>query len=135
MARRLRLSGLAGLVVVDLIGQRHNGDRLRSLFQAALLNEVADVIIAPIGRFGTLEFVRPWGPEPFRSKLATALPHAQNLLEQAARLACHHPGRQLAIRASDAYLSILRPLLAASHDPLTPMLRLQPGDATEVVVL
>ncbi|HTN41177.1 MAG TPA: ribonuclease E/G, partial [Asticcacaulis sp.] len=31
IGRRLRLSGLAGLVVIDLIGQRHDADRLRQL--------------------------------------------------------------------------------------------------------
>lgn len=59
--RRLRLSNLAGLVVVDLIGRRHDVDIIRGLVQTAFGDEATRLIIAPVTKFGTLEFIRQWG--------------------------------------------------------------------------
>ncbi len=53
LPRRLRLANFGGLVVVDLIGKRHDGERLRQLLLATLAGEAAQAIIAPIGKFGT----------------------------------------------------------------------------------
>lgn len=130
VARRLHLSGLAGLVVIDLIGKRHDGDRLQGLLKQAFGPE--PVISAPLGKFGTLEFVRPWGMRP----LADADPdlrQACGLLREAARQASGHPGRRLTLRAAPGVLDIVRPLIANSLDPLAPMLRLETGQTAEVI--
>lgn len=135
LPRRLRLSGLAGLVVVDLIGRRHDGERLRGLLLKAFGAEAPQVIVAPIGRFGTLEFVRPWSTCPVIDSIDNDTGAAFRLLWEAARTARGQPGRQLILKAPVAILDVIRPLLATSLDPLTPLLRLEAGDLSEVVVL
>ena len=126
LPRRLRLSGLGGLVVVDLIGRRHDGDRLRHILTGALEGEAGQVVVAPVGRFGTLEFTRPWGavpPHPLFNPLRSAI----YILWQAIALSEQDRGRTVVIRTFQIVADILRPLIATSLDPLAPMLRLEVG--------
>lgn len=132
LPRRLRLANLGGLVVVDLIGRRHDAARLSGLLMTAFAGEAASIIPAPIGKFGTLEFVRPWGAAP----LTATDPHlraARRLLGQAAARAESEPGRLLTLRAPQAVIETIRPLLTASHDALSAILRLQAGPVTDIV--
>ena len=133
IARRLRLSGLAGLVVIDLIGKRHDADRLRQLLQTGFGAEADRIIIGPIGKFGTLEFVRPWGACPLMDA-KPALRAAHRLLREAVKRAEGEPGRLLTLRAPAGTLDIIRPLLAASHDPLSAIIRLEVAAKSEVIV-
>jgi hypothetical protein len=125
IGRRLRLSGLAGLVVIDLIGKRHDADRLRHLLQAGFGSEAGKLIIGPIGKFGTLEFVRPWGVTPLMDTVRSPVRAAHLLLREAVKRAGGEPGRLLTLRAPSGTLDIIRPLLAASHDPLSAVIRLE----------
>lgn len=133
IARRLRLSGLSGLVVIDLIGKRHDADRLRQLLQSGFGAEADRLIIGPIGKFGTLEFVRPWGACPLMDA-KPGLSAAHRLLREAVKRAQSEPGRLLTLRAPAGTLDIIRPLLAASHDPLSAILRLEAAAKSEVIV-
>lgn len=134
IGRRLRLSGLAGLVVIDLIGKRHDADRLRHLLQAGFGDEAGRLIIAPIGKFGTLEFVRPWGVAPLMDTVASPVRAVHRLLREAVKRAEGEPGRLLILRAPAGILDIIRPLLAASHDPLSAIIRLEAAAKSEVIV-
>jgi hypothetical protein len=134
IGRRLRLSGLAGLVVIDLIGKRHDADRLRNLLQAGFGSEAAKLIIGPIGKFGTLEFVRPWGATPFMDTVRSPVRAAHLLLREAVKRAEGEPGRLLTLRAPVGALDIIRPLLTASHDPLSAIMRLEAATNSEVIV-
>jgi hypothetical protein len=125
IGRRLRLSGLAGLVVIDLIGKRHDADRLRHLLQAGFGSEAGKLIIGPVGKFGTLEFVRPWGATPLMDTIRSPVRAAHLLLREAVKRAGGEPGRLLTLRAPSGTLDIIRPLLAASHDPLSAIMRLE----------
>lgn len=125
IGRRLRLSGLAGLVVIDLIGKRHDADRLRHLLQAGFGSEAGKLIIGPVGKFGTLEFVRPWGATPLMDTVRSPVRAAHLLLREAVKRAGGEPGRLLTLRAPSGTLDIIRPLLAASHDPLSAVIRLE----------
>ena len=58
-ARVLRLKGLGGLVVVDLVGRRHDAAAMMSQARGAFGPDNPGVIIAPISRFGTLEIAVP----------------------------------------------------------------------------
>ena len=133
IAHRLRLSGLAGLVVIDLIGKRHDADRLRQLLLFGFGAEADRIIIGPIGKFGTLEFVRPWGACPLMDA-KPALRAAHRLLREAVKRAEGQPGRLLTLRAPAGTLDIIRPLLAASHDPLSAIIRLEAAAKSEVIV-
>ncbi len=126
LPRRLRLANLGGLVVVDLIGRRHDGERLRRLLIEALAGEARQAIVAPIGRFGTLEFTRPWSaapPHPLFNPLRSAI----YMLWQAIALSEQDRGRPVVIRTFPAAADILKPLINSSLDPLAPMLRLEAG--------
>ncbi|ESQ82676.1 hypothetical protein AEAC466_16175 [Asticcacaulis sp. AC466] len=131
IGRRLRLSGLAGLVVMDLIGKRHDADTLRERLLAGLSGE--SIIVAPIGKFGTLEFVRPWSACPLIDA-DPALRMAHRLLRDAVKRAADQPGRLMTLRAPPSVLDIVRPLLAASHDPLSAIIRLDAAAKPEVIL-
>ncbi len=131
LPRRLRLSNLAGLVVVDLIGQRHDGEVLRRLLLDNFAAEAARIVVAPIGRFGTLECVRPWGAHPLYA--ASPLAVAVDLTWRAIELSEQDAGRPIAVRATADVLDLLRPLRAASLDPMVPMLRLEESSRLETV--
>lgn len=134
IGRRLRLSGLAGLVVIDLIGKRHDAARLHSLLRAGFGPEAGKLIIGPVGKFGTLEFVRPWGATPLMDTIRSPVRAAHLLLREAIKRAEGEPGRLLTLRAPAAVLDIIRPLLAASHDPLSAIIRLEAAVKPEVIV-
>ncbi|MDR3514023.1 MAG: ribonuclease E/G [Caulobacteraceae bacterium] len=63
-ARVLRLKGLGGLVVIDLVGRGHDGAALSAAAKAAFAPDEPGVSIGPISRFGAFELVIPrrWRP-------------------------------------------------------------------------
>lgn len=130
--RRLRLSGLAGLVVIDLIGRRHDNEALRKTLEHAFAAEAPRVMGAPVTKFGTLEFIRPWGACPAMD-LPVGLVAARRLLWGAAQEARGRAGRILTLRAPPDVLDRIRPLIRASFDPLAPLLRLEAGISPEVL--
>ncbi|MDI7774974.1 ribonuclease E/G [Asticcacaulis sp. EMRT-3] len=132
LARRLRLSGLGGLVVVDLIGRRHDGARLTGLLRHAAGPEADRLVIGPLGKFGTLECVWPWTRRPLADSAASPLRAAHLLLREAVRRA--EPGRLLTLRGPQTVLDKVRPLLAGSHDPLAAVIRLETGTKPEVIL-
>jgi hypothetical protein len=131
-ARRLRLSGLAGLVVIDLIGRRHDNDALRKVLEHALGAEAPRIMGAPVTKFGTLEFIRPWGACPAMDFPAARVA-ARRLLWAAVAEAKARPGRVLTLRAPADVLDRIRPLIQNSYDPLAPLLRLEAGPAPEIL--
>jgi Ribonuclease G/E len=58
-ARLLRLKGLGGLVIVDLVGRGHDGAALMTAARAAFGPDNPGVAIGPVGRFGTMEISLP----------------------------------------------------------------------------
>ncbi|MEI9905893.1 MAG: ribonuclease E/G [Asticcacaulis sp.] len=132
LPRRLRLANLGGMVVLDLIGKRHDSERLRTLLFDAFAGEADQIIVAPVGKFGTLEFVRPWGAAPARD-LFHPMRGAIYIMWQAIALSEGDRGRIVTIRTSQAVADILKPLIAGSHDPLAPMLRLEISIVHEAV--
>ncbi len=119
-ARRLRLSALGGLVVVDLIGARHDGDAIRRAAEAAFAPDQPGVVFGPISKFGAFELVRPWRERPLRETLldvdgrSTPLTAALQLLRALERLGRSEPGARL--QASCA------PEVAQAAEPYGPRL-------------
>lgn len=58
-ARLLRLKGLGGIVVIDLVGRGHDGAALMAAARAAFAPDNPGVAIGPVGRFGTMELSIP----------------------------------------------------------------------------
>lgn len=133
VARRLTLSGLGGLVVVDLIGKRHDGARLLGLLRVGFGPEADAIIPGPLGKFGTLEFVRPWQATPLMDTQGSPLRTTHVLLREAVRRA--EPGRLMVLRAPPQTLDRLRDILAGCQDPLAAVIRLERGATPEVDLL
>jgi Ribonuclease G/E len=63
-ARLLRLKGLGGIVVLDLVGRGHDGVALMAAARAAFGPDNPGVSIGPVGRFGTMELSLPRRTRP-----------------------------------------------------------------------
>lgn len=57
--RLLRLKGLGGLVIIDLVGRGHDGAAMLQAARAAFQADNPGVAIGPVGRFGTMELTIP----------------------------------------------------------------------------
>jgi Ribonuclease G/E len=105
-ARVLRLKGLGGLVVIDLVGRGHDGASLSAAARAAFQPDNPGVAIGPIGRFGTLELTVPRRRRPVLERLTgaegglTAEATALRLLRAVEREAAAQPGARLTVAAS-----------------------------------
>jgi Ribonuclease G/E len=68
-ARLLRLKGLGGIVVIDLVGRGHDGNALMAAARAAFGPDNPGVAIGPVGRFGTMELSLPRRRRPLAEVL------------------------------------------------------------------
>ena len=118
-ARVLRLKGLGGLVVIDLIGRGHDGPALLSAARAAFGPDNPGVAFGPMSRFGTLELTLPRRARPALDILTDGA-GAPSVLTEALRLvrllereaAADGGGRFEGLAASDVALAAA-PALAA----------------------
>ncbi len=116
-ARRLRLSSLGGLVVIDLIGAALDGEAIRAGAKTAFAPDGPGVVIGPVTRFGVLELARPWRETPVRERLLdpdgrpTALTVALDLLRRIERAGRADPGGRLIARAAPEVVEAARPYL------------------------
>ncbi|MDC7683873.1 ribonuclease E/G [Asticcacaulis sp. BYS171W] len=135
VARRLRLANLAGLVVVDLIGSKHNGEKLTGILRDAFATEGPRIISGPITRFGTYEFTRPWGAAPINDPGTASLRAARRLLWQAVAEARSDAGAMFILRAPQLVASVVRQCLKDSLDPLSPRLSVEVVDRADATVV
>lgn len=117
-ARRLRLSGLGGLVILDLIGAGLDADQVREAARAAFAPDQPGVVIGPVTRFGVLELARPWRDRPVRELLndadgrPTALTAGLELVRRLERAAASDPGGRLRARAAPEAVEAAAPYAA-----------------------
>jgi Ribonuclease G/E len=117
-ARRLRLSGLGGLVIVDLIGAGLEAEAIREAARAAFAPDQPGVVIGPVTRFGVLELARPWRERPVRELLNTpdgrpsALTAGLELVRRLQRIAAAEPGARLFARAAPETVEAAAPYAA-----------------------
>jgi len=107
-ARVLRLKGLGGIVVFDLVGRGHDGQALTTAARNAFTPDNPGVGIGAISKFGTLEMIVPRRAPPILDRLLTA-GGAPNPRHQARRMARAleregraQPGGRLTARCSSA---------------------------------
>ena len=118
-ARLLRLKGLGGIVVFDLVGRGHDGAALTEAARAAFRPDNPGVAIGPISRFGTLELLIPRRTRPIAEILCaqdgrlSARTLAQRLIRQAEREAAADPGGRLRLACAPPVAEAAGPLLAA----------------------
>lgn len=70
-ARVLRLKGLGGIIVFDLVGRGHDGQALTTAARNAFAPDNPGVGIGAISKFGTLEMIVPRRAAPILDRLLT----------------------------------------------------------------
>jgi Ribonuclease G/E len=117
-ARLLRLKGLGGLVVMDLVGKGHDGKVLAEAARTAFAPEGVAVGIGPISRFGLFELSLPHAGTPVADRLLdeagqiSAATAAFALLRAMEREARAEPGGRLL-----AYADVDVAAVAEAHLP------------------
>lgn len=114
-ARLLRLKGLGGLVVIDLVGRGHDGAALLAAARLAFGPDNPGVAIGPVGRFGTMELSIPRRSAPVLERLRDAqgltdLTLAHRLIRRIDAEAAANPGSRLAARCAPAVAVAAAPL-------------------------
>lgn len=117
-ARLLRLKGLGGIVVVDLVGRGHDGNALMAAARAAFGPDNPGVAIGPVGRFGTMEISLPRRTRPVLELLRredgalTDRALAQRLVRRLQGEGEAQPGARLAAVCAPDVAAAAAPLVA-----------------------
>ncbi|THD64885.1 ribonuclease E/G [Phenylobacterium sp.] len=115
-ARLLRLKGLGGIVVIDLVGRGHDGNALLAAARAAFGPDNPGVAIGPVGRFGTMELSLPRRVRPLAEQLCRedgALSDrtlAQRLIRRLQAEAAAQPGARLTAACAPSVAQAAQPL-------------------------
>ena len=142
-ARLLRLKGLGGIVVIDLVGRGHDGTALLNAARAAFGPDNPGVSIGPVGRFGTMELSLPRRGRPLAEQLCrddgqlSDRTLAQRLIRQLETEGASQPGARLLGRGAPAVVAaaqLLAPLLAAKIGARFTLESRTDGDRTRVDV-
>ncbi|HWE99450.1 MAG TPA: ribonuclease E/G [Caulobacteraceae bacterium] len=139
-ARVLRLKGLGGLVVIDLVGRAHNAPSLMAAARSAFAPDNPGVSIAPIGRFGTLEISLTRRTRPLADTLGAGPPGSDGTLLSDASLAAElaraleregraNRGARLVGLAAPAVVAAAAPLLGWLEDRYGARFTLEPEPA------
>lgn len=145
-ARLLRLKGLGGIVVFDLVGRGHDGHALLAAARLAFGPDNPGVAIGPVGRFGTMELSMPRRTQPLGEQLkadGAALSDrtlAQRLIRRLESEALIQPGARLSAACAPLVAQAAEPLIRAlseqygarfivTVDPARPRDRLDVGAA------
>jgi Ribonuclease G/E len=112
-ARLLRLKGLGGLIVIDLIGAGHDGAALAAAAKAAFSADDPGVSIGPVSRFGLLQLVTPRRQRPVGEILLGASAVALRLLRALEREGRSDGGARLVGHCAPAVADAAKPYIAA----------------------
>ena len=121
-ARLLRLKGLGGIVVIDLVGRGHDGAALLAAARAAFGPDNPGVAIGPVGRFGTMELSLPRRTRPIAEVLlredgaVSDRALAQRLVRRLQSEGEAAPGARLLARCAPAVAAAASPLLPKLAD-------------------
>jgi Ribonuclease G/E len=131
-ARLLRLKGLGGIVVVDLVGRGHDGQALLAAARTAFGPDNPGVAIGPVGRFGTMELSLPRRTRPVLEVLCdergtlTDRSLAQRLVRRLQAEGEAHRGAQVAGRAAPTVIAAAEALLPGLVQTLGARFTLEP---------
>jgi len=133
-ARLLRLKGLGGLVIFDLVGRGHDGKAIDGAARAAFGPDNPGVAIDKISRFGTLTLTVPRRRRPVLDDLLddqgrlTAQSGALELARRMERQGRASPGSRLQVQASPAVLAAFESLRPAMTERLGARFSLEARD-------
>jgi Ribonuclease G/E len=134
-ARLLRLKGLGGLIVIDLIGASHDGAALTAAVKAAFAADEPGVSVGPVSRFGVLQLVTPRRGRPVAEILcdatgaATAVTTALRLLRALEREGRADGGARLVGRCSPAAAQAAAPYIGELTDRIGPRFEIRADPA------
>jgi hypothetical protein len=134
-ARLLRLKGLGGLVVVDLVGRGHDGAALLAAARVAFGPDNPGVAFGPISRFGTLELTIPRRTAPLHERLrrADGAPSdralAQRLIRRLQAEAEAQPGARLIAACAPGVAEAAGPLAGRLADIFGARVKISPDAA------
>lgn len=117
-ARLLRLKGLGGIVVLDLVGRGHDGNALMAAARAAFGPDNPGVAIGPVGRFGTMEISLPRRTRPVLEQLRredgalSARALAQRAVRRLQAEGEAEPGSRLTVVCAPEVAAAAAPLVA-----------------------
>jgi Ribonuclease G/E len=129
-ARLLRLKGLGGLVVLDLVGKGHDGPAMSQAAREAFAVDGAGVSIGPISRFGLFELAIPHRARPVAEVLldADGRPGLESVCHRLARAveaeARAAPGGRMLARTAPEAAAVFEPWLAALNAQFGPRIEL-----------
>ena len=115
-ARLLRLKGLGGLVILDLVGRGHDGNALLAAARLAFGPDNPGVAIGAVGRFGTMELSIPRRTRPLLDLLRgsddqlTDRTLAERLVRRIQTEAEAQPGARLTAACAPAVAKAAEPL-------------------------
>lgn len=114
-ARLLRLKGLGGLVILDLVGRGHDGHALLAAARLAFAPDNPGVAIGPVGRFGTMELSIPRRTRPLLERLRdggglTDRTLAERLIRRLLAEGEAQPGSRLTATCAPAVAKAAEPL-------------------------
>ena len=118
-ARLLRLKGLGGLVILDLVGRGHDGAALLAAARVAFAPDNPGVAIGPVGRFGTMELSIPRRTRPVAEALQrtdgslTDRALAQRLARRIETEAQAQPGARIVAACAPPVAKSAEPLMRA----------------------
>lgn len=118
-ARLLRLKGLGGLVILDLVGRGHDATALMAAARLAFGADNPGVAISPVGRFGTMELSIPRRTRPLSEQLQqpggglTDRTLAQRLIRRLETEGAAQPGARLAALCAPSVAKAAGPLVVA----------------------
>lgn len=134
-ARLLRLKGLGGIVILDLVGRGHDGNALMTTARAAFGPDNPGVSIGPVGRLGTMELSIPRrgravaeilnSPDGRPTDLTLALRLVRALQAEGEA----QTGARLTAGCSPAVARLAQPLLAQLAERMGARFRLAPDAA------
>lgn len=131
-ARLLRLKGLGGIVVIDLVGRGHDGAALLAAARAAFAVDNPGVAIGPVGRFGTMELSLPRRGQPTLEYLCrpdgalSDLSLAHCLIRRLDSEARARPGARLSALCAPAIALAVAPLAPLLADKIGARFTIQP---------
>ncbi len=118
-ARLIRLKGLGGSIVIDLIGFPRESDALLAAAREAFAPDQPGLTVLPVSRLGLLQVARPHRERPLSEVLCgpdgrlSARSVAQRITRALAREGAANPGSRLTAACAPETAAALRPLVAA----------------------
>lgn len=131
-ARLLRLKGLGGLVVIDLVGRGHDGNALLAAARLAFQPDQPGVAIGAISRFGTMEMTIPRRRRPVIERLRGPEAAALRLVRALEREGRAAPGARLAAVCAPAVVQAFKAYDEAMADRLGRRFTIEPRDGWPV---